>query len=90
MRVVTESRLGCFRAIRTVTKIDVTKRHVRVVESLETGLAFCERIALRNSNAALGRAQSAHLRKAATVKTGLSSSPSPASTAAGTAELDRN
>ena len=60
-------------------KIDVTKRHVRVVESLETGLAFCERIALRNSNAALGRAQSAHLRKAATVKTGLSSSPSPAS-----------
>ena len=50
---------------------------------------ICERIALRNSNAALGRAPSAHLRKAATVKTGLSFSPSPASTTAGTAELDR-
>ena len=57
-------------------------RYVRVVESLETGLA------LRNSNVALGCAQSGHLRKVAIVKTGLSFSPSPTSTAAGTAELD--
>ena len=60
-------------------------RYVRVVESLETGLAF---YALRNSNVALGCAQSGHLRKVAIVKTGLSFSPSPTSTAAGTAELD--